>query len=149
MDKAIPILRERLLTLEAHELQDTREAYASYVAGAHVDASQAFDVQDASQTVQARNLSEAFDSPLDDQQHKIDLLERIDFGPKATVAPGAVVKLDGRYFVIGAATAPFVCEGVTLVGLSTEAPIYDALADRHEGERFGFRVREHLIQEVM
>jgi hypothetical protein len=147
MDKAI--IRERLLTLEAHELQDTREAYASYVASAHVDASQAFDVQDASQAVQARNLSEAFDSPLHDQQHKIDLLERIDFGPKTTVAPGAVVKLDGRYFVIGVATGPFACEGRTLMGLSTEAPIYEELADRREGERFAFRGREHLVQEVM
>ena len=147
MDKAI--IRDRLLGLEAHELQDTREAYASFVAEAHVDASQAFDVQDASKAVQARNLSEAFDGPIHDQQHKIDLLERIDFGPKTTVVPGAVVKLDGHYFVIGVATGPFVCEGRTLMGLSTEAPIYEELADRHEGEQFVFRGRQHRIQEVL
>ena len=141
-------IQTRLLTLEAHELEDTREAYEGYVASAHIPVSGAIDDQDQSQAVQARNLSEALEGPLHDHLSKLDALKRIDFGPKTKVEPGAVVKLDGRYFVIGVATGPFDCEGQTLIGLSTQAPIYDELADRTEGERFSFRGREHTVQEV-
>jgi hypothetical protein len=147
MDKSR--IRERLLSLEVHEFSDTREAYADYVAGAHVttDAG-AVDSQDQSQAVQSRNLSEAFDSPLHVQQHKLDLLERIDFGPKTAIKPGAVVRLDGCYFVISVATGPFDFDGHLLMGLSPEAPIYAELEGRRAGERFNFRGRDHVVQEV-
>ena len=141
-------IQARLLALEAHELEDTRAAYEGYVASAHIAVSGAIDDQDQSQAVQARNLSEALEGPLHDHLHKLETLQRIDFGPKTKVGPGALVKLDDRYFVVGVATGPFQCEGVTLIGLSTEAPIYDALADRTEGERFTFRGHAHTVQEV-
>ncbi len=141
-------IRERLLSLEAHELQDTRDAYAAYVAGAQVEASEPVDDQDESQAIQSRNLSEAFDSPLHDHLHKLDLLKRIDFGPKEKVEEGALVKFDDRYFVIGVATAVFSCDGVDLMGISTQAPIYEELVDGRAGETFTFNGREHVIQEV-
>src|ERR1700733_5211545 len=117
-------IQARLLSLEAHELADTREAYEGYVASAHMPLSGAIDDQDQSQAVQARNLSEALEGPLHDHLHKLDALKRIDFGAKTKVEPGALVKLDDRYYVVGVATGPFECEGHTLIGLSTEAPIY-------------------------
>ena len=57
-------IHTRLLSLEAHELEDTREAYEGYVASAHIPVSGAIDDQDQSQAVQARNLSEALEGPL-------------------------------------------------------------------------------------
>jgi hypothetical protein len=142
-------IRARLLALEAHDLADTRGAYAAYVAGAHVETDAgAIDDQDASQAVQSRNLSEAFDGPLHDLQHKIDALAQLDFSPKSKVEPGAVVKLDGQYFVIGVATAAFDCDGACYMGLSTLAPIYAELEDRQAGESFSFRGREHRVEEV-
>lgn len=146
MDKSR--IRDRLLSLEAHELQDTREAYSEYVAGAHIDVGGSIDVQDHSQAVQSRNLSEAFDCPLHDLLDKIDLLKRIDFGPKTKVEAGAVLKFDDRYYVIGVATGRFSCEGIPFMGISTEAPIYAEIEDREAGDRFTFKGREHLIQEV-
>jgi hypothetical protein len=146
MDKSR--LRDRLLSLEAHELQDTQEAYREYVAGAHIEAGEAIDEQDQSQAAQSRNLSEAFECPLHDHLEKIDLLKKIDFAPKTKVEAGAVVKFDDRYYVIGVATGRFSCDGRPFMGISTEAPIYEELEDRQAGERFKFRGHEHLIQEV-
>jgi hypothetical protein len=147
MDKSR--IRERLLALEASELQESRDAYNEYVAGARVDTSGGVvDDQDGSQAAQSRNLAEAFDCPLHDQVHKLDLIERIDFGPKTTVAPGAVVRLDDRYFVIGVATGPFELDGHALMGLSPEAPIYAELEGLQAGDRFNFRGHDHVVHEV-
>lgn len=146
MDKSS--IRDRLLSLEAHELQDTQEAYSEYVAGAHIETGGPIDGQDQSQAAQSRNLSEAFECPLHDHLAKIDLLKRIDFGPKTKVAAGAVVKFDDRYYVIGVATGRFSCNGQPFMGISTQAPIYEELEDREAGERFTFKGHEHLIQEV-
>jgi hypothetical protein len=146
MDKSR--IRDRLLSLEADELHDTQEAYSEYVAGAHIEAGEPIDDQDQSQAVQSRNLAEAFECPLYDHLDKITLLKRIDFGPKAKVEAGAVVKFDDRYYVIGVATGRFSYDGQPFMGISTEAPIYVELEDRQAGERFMFRGHEHLIQEV-
>jgi hypothetical protein len=146
MDKSR--IRDRLLSLEAHELQDTQAAYSEYVAGAHIDTDGAVDDQDHSQAAQARNLSEAFECPLHDHLAKIELLKRIDFGPKSRVEAGAVVKFDDRYYVVGVATGRFCCDDQPFMGISTQAPIYAELEDRRAGESFMFKGREHLIQEV-
>jgi hypothetical protein len=147
MDKSR--IRERLVALEAAELQESRDAYNQYVAGARVDTGGGvIDDQDGSQAAQSRNLAEAFDCPLHDQVHKLDLIERIDFGPKSKVEPGAVVKLDGRYFVIGVASGVFDYDGQSFMGLSPEAPIYAVLEDREAGETFTFRGHAHTVEEV-
>jgi len=146
MDKSR--IRDRLLSLEAAELQDTGEAYREYVTGAHIDTGELTDAQDQSQAAQSRNLSEAFECPLHDHLEKINLLEKIDFGPKTKIEPGAVVKFDDRYYVIGVATGRFSYDGEPFIGISTQAPIYEQLEDRQEGELFRFNGHEHLIQEV-
>ncbi|HEY9234040.1 MULTISPECIES: hypothetical protein [Phenylobacterium] len=146
MDKSR--IRDRLLSLEAHELHDTAEAYSEYVAGAHIDAGAPIDDQEQSQAVQSRNLAEAFECPLHDHLEKIDLLKRIDFGTKTRVEAGAIVKFDDRYYVIGVATGRFAYAGHAFMGISTQAPIFEELEGRRAGERFKFKGHEHLIQEV-
>jgi hypothetical protein len=146
MDKSR--IRDRLLSLEAIELQDTWDAYSEYVAGAHIEVGEALDDQDQSQAAQARILSEGFECPLHDHLEKLDLLKTIDFGPKTEVEAGAVIKFDDRYYVIGVATWRFSCDGQPLMGISTEAPIYAELEDRQAGEHFTFKGHAHLIQEV-
>jgi hypothetical protein len=147
MDKNI--VKARLLSLEEHELKDTRESYLDYVATARVDASEPFDDGALSQAERARFLSEALDGPVHELVAKIEILNHLDFSPKDKVEPGAVVKFANRYFVIAVATDAFSCDGHELIGISTSAPIYEEIEGLKTGEIFKFRGNDTVIQEVM
>ena len=84
----------------------------------------------------------------DEYADKLDKLKMIDFGPKSTVDEGAVVKLSGRYYVIAVSTSKFTCHGRELMGISTMAPIFDAIGGAQAGDTVQFNGRGLTVEEV-
>ncbi len=76
-------------------------------------------------------------------------MRQIDFGPRDSVEKGAVVRIDGRWFVVAVASDAFECDGNTYMGISTKAPIYAAIADARAGDVVNFRQRDLHIDEVL
>ena len=141
-------VRETMLSLETAALHSARENYLDYVATARLDRTETIENDEQAQAEVASDLAEALDDTLDDYADKLDRLRLIDFGPKSTVAEGALVKLSGRYFVIAVSTSKFVCHGQELMGISTMAPIYQAIEGARAGETVQFNGRDLLVEEV-
>ena len=89
MDKTA--LRTALLALEGQELQAARQAYADYLAAAKPEEDLQDDAESHSLNVQDAELAEGLDAPLHSAEDAMARLQAIDFGPKSTVAPGAVL----------------------------------------------------------
>lgn len=141
-------VRETMLSLETAALHSARENYLDYVATARLDRTETIENDEQAQAEVASDLAEALDDTLDDYADKLDKLRLIDFGPKSAVAEGALVKLSGRYFVIAVSTSKFVCHGQELMGISTMAPIYQAIEGARAGETVQFNGRDLLVEEV-
>ena len=58
------------------------------------------------------------------------------------------MRLSGLYFVITVSTGKFTCEGREFMGISTRAPIYDAIAGARAGETVEFNGRKFVVEEV-
>lgn len=141
-------VRETMLSLETAVLQSAREKYLDYVSTARLDRSEPIENDEQAQAEVASDFAEALDDTLDDYADKLDKLRMIDFGPKTAVAEGALVKLSGRYFVIAVSTSKFMCHGQELMGISTMAPIYEAIEGAQPGETVQFNGRDLLVEEV-
>lgn len=141
-------VREAMLSLETAALHSARENYLDYVATARLDRSETIENDEQAQAEVASDLAEALDDTLDDYADKLDKLRTVDFGPKSAVAEGALVRLSGRYFVIAVSTSKFVCHGQELMGISTMAPIYEAIEGARPGETVQFNGRSLLVEEV-
>ena len=141
-------VRETMLSLETAALQSAREKYLDYVSTARLDRSEPIENDEQAQAEVASDFAEALDDTLDDYADKLDKLRMIDFGPKTAVAEGALVKLSGRYFVIAVSTSKFMCHGQELMGISTMAPIYEAIEGSQPGETVQFNGRDLLVEEV-
>ncbi len=146
MDKKI--IKETMLSLEDAALQSAREKYFDYVAGARLDRSEPIETDEQAQAEIASDLSEALDDALHDHRDKLERLREIDFGPKSTVIEGALVRISGRDFVIAVSTGKFTCDGRELIGISTKAPIFEAIEGARTGETVEFKGREFVIEEV-
>ena len=141
-------VRETMLSLETAALHSARENYLDYVATARLDRSETIENDEQAQAEVASDLAEALDDTLDDYADKLDKLRTIDFGPRSAVTEGALVRLSGRYFVIAVSTSKFVCHGQELMGISTTAPIYEAIEGARPGETVEFKGRSLLVEEV-
>ena len=146
MDKNI--IKETMLSLEGAALQSARERYFDYVADARIDRSELIESDEQSQAEIASDLSEALDDTLHDHIDKLDKLREVDFGPKSTVAEGALVRLSGRYFVIAVSTSKFTCDGREVMGISTMAPIFAVIEGARAGETVEFNGRKLAIDDV-
>jgi hypothetical protein len=141
-------IRETMLSLEGAALTSAREIYADYVSAARIDRSEPTENDERAQAEIASDFSESLDDTLHDQADKIETLRTIDFGPKSTVEEGAVVKLSGRWFVIAVSTNRFTCQGREFMGISTMAPIFEAIEGAAAGETVQFKGRDLVVEEV-
>jgi hypothetical protein len=146
MDKNI--IKETMLSLEREALQSAREKYFDYVADARLDRSEPIEDDEQAQAEIASDLSEALDDTLHDHTGKLDKLGKIDFGPKSTVTEGSLVRLSGRYFAIAVSTSKFTCDGREVMGISTMAPIFEAIQGARTGETIEFNGRKLVIEDV-
>ncbi|MEJ8839908.1 hypothetical protein [Ramlibacter sp. AN1133] len=141
-------LRAVLTKLQAAQLRQSRAAYAAYLAGAARDRSEPTDHDQASQALGNAELAEFFEGPTRTYEAGLKRLQAIDFGPKSRVQEGAAVQLDGRWYVVGVATQAFECDGLTYMGISTEAPIYEALEGAVAGDTVEYGGRVLRVQNV-
>lgn len=146
MDK--DVIKETMLSLEAAALQSARDKYFEYVADARLDRSEPIENDEQAQAEIASDLSEALDDNVHDHTHKLDRLREVDFGPKSTVSEGALVRLSGRYFVIAVSTGKFACDGREVMGISTMAPIFEAIEGARAGETIEFNGSTLVIEDV-
>lgn len=141
-------IRETMLSLETAALHSARENYLDYVSTARVDRSEPIENDGLAQAEVASDFAEALDGTLEDYSDKIEKLKMIDFGPKSSVKEGALVKLAGRYFVIAVSTSKFTCHGREIMGISTMAPIFEAIEGARAGETVEFNGRDLTVEDV-
>jgi len=141
-------VRTTMLSLTEDALKHAMQGYADYLKSAKIDRSEPVEAGEAAMAESASDLAEAFDQPVHTNTEKLDKLASIDFGPKIKVEEGAVVQLNGRYFVIAVPTAQFVCEGESIMGISTDAPIYQDMEGLSAGDKFSFGEQEFRIEQL-
>jgi hypothetical protein len=135
-----------MLLLETAALHSARENYLDYVSTARLDRSEPIENDELAQAEVASDFAEALDDTLHDYANKLEKLRTIDFGPKLAVNEGAVVKLSGRHFVIAVSTSKFTCQGRELMGISTMAPIFEAIEGARAGETVQFNGRDLTVK---
>lgn len=141
-------VKQTMLELEQQHFNESREAYLGYVSSARLDRTEPIENDEQAQAEFASDLSEAFDQPVHAHTDKIAKLHQIDFGPKDRVEEGAIIKLMDRHFVIAVATDRFDCDGTELMGVSTQAPLFQAIEGKSAGDSCTFNGRHFVVDIV-
>ena len=141
-------IKQTMLDLEQQHFDASREEYLAFVSSARLDRTEPIENDEQAQAEFARDLAEAFDQPVHAHADKIAKLQQIDFGPKHKVEEGAIVKMMDRYFVIAVATDRFVCDGNELMGVSVQAPLFEAIEGKSAGDSCTFNGRHFVVDLV-
>lgn len=84
----------------------------------------------------------------DSRQEGLDTLEQLIPAMHWEVMLGSVVVTDQKNFLVGASVPNFEVFGVPYVGISTEAPLYEALHGKAAGDTVEFRDIKYEIKDV-
>lgn len=141
-------VRKTMLALSAQALDHAAGHYQRFLANTRLDPNEPIENDEQAQAEFQGRLAESFEQPLHDAEAKLELLARLDFGPKAQVGPGAVVAVDGRHLVIGVATGPFRCDGIEFIGISPDAPFFKAIEGLEAGDEALFQGRSFAIERI-
>lgn len=141
-------LKATMLALTENELRQAVESYAEFFDLARVDRSDTVEFAEQAQARTAADLAGSFDDKIHGAERKLAQLRGIDFAARDSVAEGALVRLLDRTLVVAVSTAPFECAGQMFMGISTQAPIYAALAGKTAGERCDFDGWTLIVEEV-
>ena len=141
-------LRALLLDREARSTAESAGLYQSHLDTARLDLTEPNDQGQRSQQAQSAVEAQGFEEQSHLHQKYRTLIESLSFGPKAVVEPGAVVNVDGRYFVIAVPTQVISVDGIDIMGISVESPLYEVMAGLRAGQTFEFQQQTLLVTDV-
>jgi transcription elongation GreA/GreB family factor len=141
-------LRTMLLQAEALSVAESTDPYQSNLDTARLDLSEPNDQGQRSQQEQSAVEAQRFEeqSHLHEKHRKV--IEALPFDSTAVVEPGAVVNVNHRYFVIAVPTQVMSVDGIEIIGISSESPLYEAMAGLRAGDTFEFRQKSFVIADV-
>lgn len=129
------------LDIAQDDMRRLREA-----AGRNADDNQAETYESTQQEMlnEMRDMQEHFDF----LEESAALFNRVDFQSSFTeVQPGALVVTDKMTFLVGI-SGDFESDGQTIKGISTSAPIYEAMKDKKAGDQVTVNGNTFQIKEV-
>jgi transcription elongation GreA/GreB family factor len=141
-------LRAMLLQCEALSLAESAGLYQLHLDTARLDLSEPNDQGQRSQQEQSAVEAQRFEEQSHLHQNHRNVIEALPFGRTAVVEPGAVVSVNNRYFVIAVPTQVISIDGIDIIGISVESPLYEAMAGLRAGEIFDFRQKTFVVTDV-
>ena len=139
-DALVASVRGKLRTSDA----DTNQEHAA----AELDPEASYSIDDQWQADEDGELVGELERVDAREQTVLDQIQKMDFGPKDVVEPGAVIAFGGHHYVVGPAVDGFTCDGITWDGISIDAPIYPVIEGLRAGATFTFNGQEHAVDLV-
>ncbi len=108
------------------------------------------DLEELSQDVAANSTRETIARELSFAQDELQLLNRlvIEEPLHDEITLGSVVETDQRTFYVSASIENFTADGKKIFGISTKAPIYEAMKGLKKGDKFEMRNQHYKIKDV-
>lgn len=108
------------------------------------------DLEELSQDVSANSTRETIARELSFAQDELQLLNRLVIQEPLhdEVTLGSVVDTDKRMFYVSASIENFTADGKEIFGISTKAPIYEAMKGLKKGAKFEMRNQHYKIKDV-
>jgi hypothetical protein len=141
-------LRAMLLQLEALSIAESMGLYQSDLDTARLDLSEPNDQGQRSQQEQSAVEAQGFEEQSHLHQKHRNVIDALPFGPTAVVEPGAVVNVNNRYFLIAVPTQVISIDGISIIGISVQSPLYEVMAGLRAGETFEFQQKTLVVIDV-
>ncbi len=141
-------LKQHFVELQNQVILNTKDKLSSVMSMADIDESDTIDPEDFSHQAEATEMKLLFTEKLSRAENELRQLENLDVSGKSKVEPGALVITDELTFFIGHAAMPSDFDGMRVVGISTDSPIYSVMSNKTEGDSFEYADNKYKIKGI-
>jgi hypothetical protein len=141
-------LKKTMLTMYETIIHDLKEELKTKESLANIDEDNTLDPEDYSNQTVSNEMKKLLQKQLEKAKLDFEKVKNMDFSEKSEAVVGALVTTDMFNFILGVATTPFLFGNLQVVGVSTEAPIFNSLLGSKAGDSFQFSGNQYNINKV-
>ena len=141
-------LKQFLIDSEQALIDEAKMDLVEYRKENALDHDNVLDLDDLSHSEASASFEQDLNKRIFNHNENLQHIKDISFAPSDEVRPGALVKVNGHYFIIAIPQKTFEFEGVKVEGISVEAPIFKLMAGKKVGETYSFHDVTYTIQDI-
>ncbi|WP_394972925.1 hypothetical protein [uncultured Croceitalea sp.] len=141
-------LKEALIALEKEHINEDEMKYTEFLNGNLLTRNEVVDSDDQSHHRQSIEISDQLEEQAHVHLDHLETINKISFETKEMIEPGAVVSVNGRCMVVAVPKSSFSIDGIEYIGISAQAPIYQAMKGKASGDSFEFNNQNFVIESV-
>jgi len=138
-----------LIELKSQEIKALEESHKIYADGADLDEESSLELDDFAQQSQSTDSARNLEIRINQAKENLEAFKTVRPELVDEITEGNVVFTDKVNFVIGLAFKDFEWENKKFVGISTDAPIFEALVGKREGDKVDFNGINYTIEEIL
>lgn len=142
-------VKAHLIELKSKEIEALEESHKIYADGADLDEESSLELDDFAQQSQSTDSARNLEMRINQAKENLEAFKNVRPELVNEITEGNVVLTDKINFVIGLAFKDFEWEGRKFIGISTEAPIFEALVGKRQGDKVEFNGIQYTIEEIL
>ena len=139
---------DHLIKLRKEEIETLKATHQMYSDSLDLDEDSSLEVDDLVQQSRSTEDAIAIQLRIEEAQQELEVFINLEPELVPGITEGNVVITDQINMVIGLAFQQFKIDGEKFVGMSTQAPLYEFLEGKLEGDKIEFNGTEYIIQEI-
>lgn len=140
---------QHLIQLKQNEIDALKESERIYAEGADLDEESSLELDDFAQQSQSTDAARSLRVRINQATEDLENFKALKPELIDEITEGNVVFTDKVNFVIGLSFKDFEWENKKFVGISTQAPIFDALVGKRAGDKLEFNGINYTIEEIL
>lgn len=140
---------QHLIQLKQDEINALKESERIYVEGADLDEESSLELDDFAQQSQSTDAARSLRIRINQATEDLENFKTLRPELVDEITEGNVVLTDKMNFVIGLSFKDFEWENKKFIGISTQAPIFEALVGKRAGDRLEFNGINYTIEEIL
>lgn len=142
-------VKDHLIQLKEKEIEALEHSKSIYNDGADLDEESTLKMDDFAQQSQSTESAMSLQVRIDQAKENLESFRNVRPELVNEITEGNVVFTDKINFVIGLAFQEFEWGGKKFVGISTQAPIFEALVGKRAGDKVDFNGINYSIEEIL
>ena len=138
-----------LIELKSQEIKALEDSHQIFADGADLDEESSLELDDFAQQSQSTDSARSLQIRINQAKENLEAFKNVRPELVDEITEGNVVFTDQVNFVIGLAFNDFEWDNKKFVGISTQAPIFEALVGKREGDKVEFNGIKYTIEEII
>lgn len=142
-------IKAHLIQLKENEIKRMEEVAKTYSKDADLDEESVIDADDLSHQSQSTDAARNIYLQIEEANNQIADFKKMHPENTNEISEGSIVITNKINMVIGLSFKDFEWNGERFVGISTQAPIYQALMGKKEKDIFDFNGVDYVIEQIL